>query len=46
MKRELIGVMELESGIGDFAKVSRRGLTVLCQNFGGRVEGMRDFWYY
>jgi hypothetical protein len=28
MKRELIGVMELESGIGDFAKVARRCFVV------------------
>lgn len=27
------------------AKVAVNGLTVLCQNFWGRVEGMRDFWY-
>lgn len=27
------------------AKVAVEGLTMLCQNFWGRVEGMRDFWY-
>ena len=27
------------------AKVTVDGLTVLCQNFGGRVEGLRGFWY-
>ena len=31
--------------LGDFAKVAVEGLTVLRQNFGGRVEGMWDFWY-
>ena len=27
------------------AKVAVEGLTVLCQNFVGRMEGMLDFWY-
>ena len=32
--------LEFESGIGDFAKVAVKGLTVLCQNFGGGVEDL------
>ena len=32
---------KFESGIGDFVKVAVEGLTVLCQNFWGRVEGVR-----
>ena len=43
----LVGVMISSSRVelGDFAKVAVEGLTVLCQNFGGGVEEMRDFWY-
>ena len=41
----LVGVVSSSSRVelGDFAKVARRGLTVLCQNFWRGVEGIRDF---
>ena len=41
----LVGAWRSRVELGDFAKVAVEGLTVLCQNFWGRVEGMWDFWY-